>query len=56
MFTVRVPNDFGTKELVWTLTTNGKTERAYATLKPDYFIDDTLIMANNGAAGAATWR
>ena len=46
-----MPADFGTREVVWTLTTNGKTERAYGTLKPDYFIDDDVIMANNGAAG-----
>jgi hypothetical protein len=51
VFRIRVPADFGTRELVWTLTTNGKTERAYGSLKPDYFIDDTVIMANNGAAG-----
>ena len=52
-FRVRVPADFGNNELVWTLTTNGRTERAYATLKPDYYIDDMVIQANNGAAGAA---
>ncbi|MDA1091775.1 MAG: hypothetical protein O3A25_00685 [Acidobacteria bacterium] len=52
-FRVRVPADFGDKELVWTLTTNGRTELAYATLKPDYFIDNMVIQANNGAAGAA---
>src|SRR6266446_4406354 len=51
LFRIRVPKDFGTKELVWTLTAHGKTERAYASLKADYFIDDTVIMANNGAAG-----
>ena len=51
VFRIRVPADFGKSELVWTLTTNGKSERAYATLKPDYYIDDTVIMANNGAAG-----
>ena len=51
VFRIRVPADFGTKELVWTLTTNGKSEKAYATLKPDYYIDDDVIMANNGAAG-----
>ena len=50
---IRVPGDFGKQELVWTLTTHGKTNRAYATLKPDYFIDDTVIMNNNGAGGAA---
>jgi len=51
VFRIRVPKDFGKNELVWTLTTHGKTERAYASLKPDYFIDDTVIMANYGAAG-----
>ena len=52
-FRVRVPADFGDKELVWTLTSNGRTEKAYATLKRDYFIDDLVVQANNGAAGAA---
>jgi hypothetical protein len=48
---IRVPKDFGNKEVVWTLTSHGKTERAYATLKPDYFIDDIVIMNNSGAGG-----
>jgi hypothetical protein len=52
VFKVRVPGDFGNRELVWTLTSNGKTERAYATLKPDYFIDDIVIQNNFGAGGA----
>lgn len=51
VFRIRVPADFGARELVWTLTSNGRSERAYGTLKPDYFIDDDVIMANNGAAG-----
>ena len=51
IFRVRVPKDFGKKELVWTLTSNGKTERAYGTLAPDYFIDDIVIMTNLGAGG-----
>jgi hypothetical protein len=46
IFTIRVPKDFGTKEIVWTLTTQGKTERAYATLKPDYKIDKRVYMTN----------
>jgi hypothetical protein len=33
VFKIRVPADFGDRELVWTLTSNGQTERAYATLK-----------------------
>jgi len=41
---IRVPGDFGKKELVWT--------RAYGTLKPDYYIDDIVIMNNTGAGGA----
>lgn len=47
VFRVRVPRDFGDKEVVWTLTANGKTERAYGTLKPDYIIDDSVIYHTN---------
>jgi len=53
VFRVRVPADFGEQELVWTLTTQGQTQRAYGTLKRDYYIDDLVIQANFGAAGAA---
>ena len=52
IFRIRVPADFGDRELVWTLTTKGKTEKAYATLKPDYFMDNLVIQANVGAGGA----
>jgi hypothetical protein len=52
VFRIRVPKDFGTRELVWTLTSHGQTERAYGTLKPDYFIDDIVVMNNFGAGGA----
>ena len=51
VFKIRVPQDFGDQELVWTLTSNGKTERAYGTLLIDYFIDDTVVMNNKGAGG-----
>ena len=53
VFRIRVPADFGDQELVWSLTTHGRTERAYGTLKRDYFIDDLVIQANYGAGGAA---
>ena len=49
LFRIRVPADFGEKELVWTLTRHGVTKTAYGTLKPDYFMDDNVMMANNGA-------
>jgi hypothetical protein len=54
VFRVRVPKDWGTKELVWTLTTKGKTEKAYASLKPDYFVDDVVVASETGALGAGT--
>jgi hypothetical protein len=48
LFTIRVPKDFGNKELIWTLTANGKTERAYASLKSDYLIDKQVISTEIG--------
>jgi hypothetical protein len=48
LFTVRVPKDFGAKELLWTLTTHGKSERAYASLKSDYQIDKQVISTEVG--------
>jgi hypothetical protein len=54
VFRARVPPDWGDRELVWTLTTKGKTERAYATLRLDYFIDDVVIASETGALGAGT--
>src|SRR5688572_63057 len=53
LFTVRVPKDFGTKELIWTLTTHGKTLRAYASLKSDYQIDPQSISTEVGGDGGS---
>lgn len=50
-FRVKVPKDFGSKELVWTLTSRGKTEKAYATLKPEYVLDGIIIMRDTGFFG-----
>jgi hypothetical protein len=52
VFKVRVPKDWGNQELVWTLTANGATERAYATLRPDSFVDDLVQASEQGALGA----
>ena len=50
LFRVRVPAGFGDNEVVWTLASpNGETKRAYATLHPDYYIDDLVLQRNNGA-------
>src|SRR4051812_21870080 len=55
VFRVKVPATFTEKdELVWTLTTHGKTEKAYATLRPDYVVDDVVKASETGALGAGT--
>ena len=54
VFKVRVPADWGDRELVWTLTSNGVTEHAYATLRPDYVVDNVVIMSETGALGAGS--
>jgi autonomous glycyl radical cofactor GrcA len=48
LFTVPVPKDLGNKELIWTIKTNGKTEKAYASLKNDYMIDNQVISTEVG--------
>ncbi len=55
VFRVSVPKNFSEKdEMVWTLTTHGRMERAYATLRPDYFVDIMVQASEFGAfAGAA---
>jgi len=45
VFRVTVPADWGQKELVWSLTVNGKTERAFAQLIPEEEILERTIMA-----------
>ena len=49
LFTVQVAADFGDDEVVWTLTTNGKTERAYGSLRTDYLLDPQTIATEMGA-------
>ena len=39
---------------IWTLTTHGKTEKAYASLRPDYIVDDVVKASETGALGAGT--
>src|SRR6516225_7354729 len=55
VFKVQVPAGFKEKdELVWTLTSHGKTEKAYASLRPDYILDDVVKASETGALGAGT--
>jgi hypothetical protein len=55
IFRVMVPPTFAeTDELMWTLTTNGRTERAWATLRVDYKLDDVVKASETGALGAGS--
>jgi hypothetical protein len=48
LFTIQVPKDFGGKEIVWTLTANGVTRKAYGSIKSDYLIDPQVISTEVG--------
>ena len=55
IFRIKVPATFTPKdELVWTLTTNGKSEKAYASIREDYKIDDVVKASETGALGAGS--
>ena len=55
VFRVPVPAGFkDTDELIWTLTTQGKTEKAFASLRLDYQIDDVVRASETGALGAGS--
>jgi hypothetical protein len=46
VFKVVVPADWGKKDLVWTLTAYGRTDRAYGTLMPVWELSDIVIREN----------
>jgi len=46
-----VPADWGDKDLVWTLTSNGRTDQAFGSLWPNWEIDDGVIRNNRGMGG-----
>ncbi len=55
VFRVPVPPGFTEKdEMVWSLTTKGKTEQAFASLRLDYRIDDVVKASETGALGAGS--
>lgn len=53
-FEVVVPSDWGDRELIWSVTHNGETNRAYGTLATDYLIDNMVIASETGSLGAGT--
>jgi hypothetical protein len=55
LFKVNVPKDWERKkELVWTVTANGKTEQARATLLDIWEIDRKVEVSNNGGGTAVS--
>ena len=48
VFRVQVPADWGEQDLVWTLTTNGRTDKAFGRLWLAWELDDGVIRANRG--------
>ena len=55
VFKVRVPSDWGDKDLVWTLESHGKIEKAYASLLPIYELGTLVYLENRRGAGALTF-
>jgi hypothetical protein len=51
VFKVRVPKDWGKKDLIWTLTSHGRTEKAYGSLWPVWEIDSGTYQQNRGGPG-----
>lgn len=53
-FEVVAPADWGDRELAWTISHNGVTRIAYATLREDYLVDNMVIASETGSLGAGT--
>jgi hypothetical protein len=48
VFRVKVPADWGNKELVWTINSHDRIEKAFASLQPEEEITERLIMSRGG--------
>jgi hypothetical protein len=46
VYRVRVPKDFGKQEVVWTITSNGRAEKAFGNLMPPQEITERVVMTN----------
>ena len=54
VFKVRVPKDFGKKDLVWTLKVGDKVEKAYGSLLPFWELGDFVYKENRGSTADIT--
>jgi hypothetical protein len=55
VFKVKVPKDWGKKDLVWTVVSAGKTEKAYASLVPTSELGNLVYQENRGGPGDMTY-
>ncbi|MBZ5609191.1 MAG: hypothetical protein LAP38_13090 [Acidobacteriia bacterium] len=55
VFKVKVPKDWGQKDLVWTLTSRGRTEKAYGTLLPTSELGNLVYQENRGGPSDLTY-
>ena len=53
LFEVTVPKDFGKKEVVWTLISRGRTEKAYGALVPQEVLTRRMVLAGGSLNAAA---
>ena len=52
VFKVKVPKDWGDKNLVWTLTSRGKTEKAFGSLMPIWELSNLVYQENRRGAAS----
>jgi len=55
VFKIKVPKDWGKQDLVWTLTSRGKTEKAFGTLEPIWELGNLVYQENRGGPGVLSW-
>ncbi len=55
VFKVKVPADWGDKDLVWTLVSHGKTEKAYGSLMPVWELGNLVYQENRRGAASLTY-
>jgi hypothetical protein len=55
VFKVKVPKDWGEKDIVWTLQSHGKVEKAYGSLIPVWELSTLVYLENRRGAGALTF-
>jgi hypothetical protein len=48
VYRVTVPKDFGKKEVVWSITANGRTEHAFGSLIREQEITERVVLTNGG--------